>query len=179
MKHVDLALESDSREEAFWLNGRILLQLGKRDAAAQVLQELKQILTAEDGLNYMWFWYHLQGKLAQIDQNYDMAIESFQKALSLAPLERDLYLTSLGDAFLQAGQPTRAIDYYKKSLSFNPNNGVTTFQLALAYEGLPDKTKALDSYRRVLEIWSNADLEIEKVKIAKQKLAAFSSKPAS
>ena len=72
--------------------------------------------------------------------------------------ERSLYQYNLGIVYAQAKQYDEAIESYRKSIEFNPNNADAHYNLGLLYErvkALPDR--AVFHYRRYLELNPQAE----------------------
>ncbi len=154
---------------AHWIRGRSLLQLGNKNALQDEISALESALREFGGLDGRWFLYHLQGEIALQESNYNRAIESFRKALDLKPPDRSFYLAAKGKAYERAGKFFEAIQQYDAALAFNPNNAQAAFGIATAYEKAGEKVKAKQAYKRVLEIWSDADPGITEVDIARKR----------
>lgn len=164
-----LALDSTNLM-AHWMRARILLQLQSKNVLLQdEITALESTLRQLGGLDGRWFLYHLQGEIALQEGNFSRAIESFKKALDLKPQDRSFYLTALGKAYARAGKLSEAIQQYASALAFNPNNAQAAFGIASTYEKTGEQAKAKQAYRKVLEIWSEADEGIVEIEIAKEK----------
>jgi cytochrome c-type biogenesis protein CcmH/NrfG len=69
---------------------------------------------------------------------YNMAIQWYQRSLSLAPRNVNAQ-TDLGTSYFYTGQPQQAITEYKKALALNPNHQPTIFNLIVVnLEGTHD-----------------------------------------
>ena len=70
---------------------------------------------------------------------YEEAKEAYQRALNLAPgdpLIRASILSSLGFTSQLSGELEQAINYYEKSLGFNPNDRFTLEMLSQAIDSI-------------------------------------------
>ncbi|MCH7681438.1 tetratricopeptide repeat protein, partial [candidate division KSB1 bacterium] len=123
------------------------------------------------GLDGRWFLYNLEGKNALIERKFEAAISSFKKALDLRPRNRPYYLTALAEAYEQAGKLSEAIQRYDAALEFNPNYAWAVFGIANLHEKLGEFLEAKKAYKKVLEIWSEADEEIAEIDIAREKIS--------
>ena len=104
-----------------------------------------------------------------------------------APLECAACLDyELGHAFDRAGMPDSAIGYYERYLAvptIQRLNGVAPVFLPLVqrrlgelYDGRHENQKALEHYTAFVDLWRNADPELQpQVKAAKQRLAELAS----
>jgi len=72
------------------------------------------------------FSYYKTGK-------YQMAVEQFEKALSLDKNYRNIHAL-LGSAFLQMGNTDKAIAAYKKQIELTPKIADYQYNLGLAYQ---------------------------------------------
>jgi len=72
--------------------------------------------------------------------------------------ERGLYHYNLGVAYIQAELYDEAVEAYKKSLEFNPDNPEAHYNLGLLYESVRgDKERASLHYHKYLELKPDAD----------------------
>jgi tetratricopeptide (TPR) repeat protein len=71
----------------------------------------------------------------------------------------------LGDALLQAGQPEKAEDVYRKDLDWHQNNGWALFGLwqSLAAQGKSEE--ADETYKKFRYAWRNADTNLTRSRI--------------
>ncbi|MFQ5603750.1 MAG: protein kinase [bacterium] len=175
---AELAIAADSTNlRAHWSKGRILLQLNQQPALDAELATQRRQLQAQGGLDGRWFLHHLQGEIALQSQNFDQAIESFERALSLGPLDRSFYLAALAQAYKRAGRTQPAVKKYQEALSFNPNNAWAVLGLARVYEQQGKATAAARAYRRVLALWSRADRDLPELQYAQAQRARIVGKP--
>ncbi len=171
---AEQAIQLDSTNlEGHWLRGRILLRLNLEDNFQTELATLNQTLARKRSLKDVWLLHHLRGEAALQAHDFESAIESFQKAMSLAPLDRAFYFSALATAYEQSGQLLRAVNHYNSALRFNPNDALSNFKLARTYEKLGRISEALAAYGKVLEVWSGADYGIKHLITAKEKVASL------
>jgi len=171
---ADQGLAMDSANlMVHWMRARILLQLENKSALQDEMAALESAVHKLGGLDGRWFLYHLQGEIALQERNFNRAIASFRQALDLKPQDRSFYLTALGKAYDQAGKLSEAMQQYDAALAFNPNNAQAAFGIASTYEKAGEQLKAKQAYKKVLEIWSEADEGIAKIAVAREKISTL------
>lgn len=159
--------------DGHWMHGRILLRLGKEEAFKKELALLRRAVEKKRSLKNRWLLDHLEGEYAHQRDDFGRAIESFQSALGLMPLDRSFYRAALANAYVKSGQLNKAVAQYKLATRFNPNAAQACFELARTYEHLGNLSKASRYYKKVLDIWSDADKEIKQLVATKKKIATF------
>ncbi|MBN1678043.1 MAG: tetratricopeptide repeat protein [Candidatus Thermoplasmatota archaeon] len=79
------------------------------------------------------------------------AIDTFEKALSIAPEDKEVR-NNLGYAYFIAGYLDKAIESFDRALSIDPRYKHAWYNKGYAYHGADMLEQAVDSYRRALEI---------------------------
>ncbi len=118
--------------------------------------------------------YYHRGYYALKLGRSDEAIEYLKKARQATPVffwYEDLGPDALANAYLELGRWDEAIEEYERLLRLNPNWAWARHRLGLAYERKGDGERAQAAYRRLLEIWKDADADIPEVIDAKARLA--------
>ena len=101
------------------------------------------------------------------------------------------WLYTLGELYLQTGQPLKAVaslrrlqSTFPQRLWWQPGGQVFVHRftssfhlLGQAYERAGDRDRALEAYKRFLHIWSAADPDLEELQNARARVAALSSPP--
>jgi tetratricopeptide (TPR) repeat protein/TolB-like protein len=147
--------------------------------------------TARQRLNSMDRHYAL-GDIALVEKQYDVAIREFQLADTLydgAPTPCPIcVLPSLGRAYDLAGKHADAVRTFETYLTtpyaFRLSSGIDAQYLAGVYKRLGelyeekgDAAKAMTCYGKFIELWKNADPELQpKVTEIKQRLARLQAK---
>ena len=125
---------------------------------------LKQIETTPDEPKP----YYEVGQIYLSDEEYDKAIELFEKAIKIIDKSKDydkhkgtyVYLClSLGKAYLKTGKFELAIHYLKKFLENFPNAHIVHFFLGQAYSSLGKVDDAIKHYQTSAKLYP-ADEEI-------------------
>jgi tetratricopeptide (TPR) repeat protein/DNA-binding winged helix-turn-helix (wHTH) protein len=117
--------------------------------------------------------YYHRGYYALKHGRSDEAIEYLKKARSATPVffwYEDLGPDALANAYLELGRWDEAIEEYERLLRLNPNWAWAQHRLGQAYERKGDGERAQAAYRRLLEIWKDADADIPEVIDAKARL---------
>lgn len=135
--------------------------MGKKDECIRAMKESVR-LNPEDpsSLNYLGYTY------AEMGINLDEAQKLIEKALSLKP--GDSYITdSLAWVYYQKGQYEKALTLLTEVASASHTDPVIMEHLGDTYLKLDHKHKALDSYRKALEmrIQNAEDTESIRIKI--------------
>lgn len=105
---------------------------------------------------------------------FELAIEQLEKFSSNDQMINLIAKGAIGDAYLELGEPSKAIIYYEKAATSGDNVFVNPFYLmktGLVYESQEEFQKALETYRKIKDNYpeSQEAQEIEKY-IAKVKL---------
>jgi tetratricopeptide (TPR) repeat protein len=117
-------------------------------------------------------YYHRGYYALKLGRN-DEAIEYLKKARNSTPVffwYEDLGPDALANAYLELGRWDEAIEEYERLLRLNPNWAWAQHRLGLAYDRKGDGERAQAAYRRLLEIWKDADPDIPEVIEARAQL---------
>lgn len=115
--------------------------------AKEALLDMKEVLSQTG----------VQDAVALIDhQQYDDALKLLNKALTENPNNPDAYYyrATVYDAKTNY---LLAINDYKKSLKFNPDQPVTNYLIAIDYDNLKDIKNALEYYQRFIKVYDKDD----------------------
>lgn len=93
---------------------------------------------------------NLLGLLSHQNKILDDALDYIQKAIKISPSA--YFFESLGRVYLDVGNFSKAIEAYKKSLEFKPDEYEVIFNLALAYKNNFQFNEAIEAYKKALEI---------------------------
>jgi tetratricopeptide (TPR) repeat protein len=184
------------------LKAMITLEMGRMDDFDKELEGIRQLVERERYPKLMRAYHHLLGQRELRANNVEKAIDHFWKALKLLPspigksnadTDSARYYSSLAEAYLRAGAYSRAAEMYAKvppywEQRFNSGDvyARSFYGRAKAHElfseraGLTDeerraeRAKAIDSYRKFLSLWGQADpLFAPDVVDARTRLAAL------
>ncbi len=80
------------------------------------------------------------------------AEKSFRKALRYSSNDKDEILYNIGLSYVQADDIKTGIEYFEKSLQFNPKNEMVLYDLGFFCDQEGDFQKSVDYYNRYLDI---------------------------
>lgn len=155
----------------------LLLALRRHDAASAAAFREKLFESSpypERGArNDLRSYDYYLGMLALKNRQPQEAIAHFKQALSHLPPSSglNLYEDCLGNAYLDLGQTSSALEEYRRILASNPNYPLLHYHLGKAFEGEGDEQHAREEYRQFLNVWKQADADIPEVIEARRKVA--------
>ncbi len=95
-------------------------------------------------------------------KDFPKALEAFKK-IDKADITDPVVLFNIGTIFTNNGETDKAIEYYSQSLVVKSDFLDSDYQLGLAYLGRNDKPKALDAFKKYLEL-DNASEKADQVR---------------
>lgn len=188
LKSIDKAwkIAVDNDEWLFqklYLNARGLsyLALKEMEQARKTADELNARLENGANQNRMWMFFLLEGRIELEKKHYSLAIDNFEKGLSLLSVVDDVrvpFIDSLGMTSFRAGDLDRAQNEYTRltELNFGKLDAGDTFatayyMLGKIYEAQENTAQAIENYERFLTLWKDADPGIKEVEDARVRLA--------
>jgi tetratricopeptide (TPR) repeat protein len=117
----------------------------------------------------------VEGQAALHAGRYDEAIEHYMELRRLEPGCTTCGLYGIGQAHDLAGRPDSAIAWYTRELETPrvqaPNRPILFERLAQLYDGLGDTENAALYYAKFVELWEEADPELQsRVEAARERL---------
>lgn len=184
------------------LKALITLELGRDADFDRQAEEVRSILEPDPNQRLMRAYFCLLGQRALRKGSIEEARGHFWKALDLLPgIHQGLndgdpvrHLYNMAAALARGGSDAEAVSYYEKvvrTMSGRSWSGdlyaESFFGMGQAYERLMAKagpsaaaglrSKAIENYRRFLDLWKDADPIFPEVPDAKGRLAALESSP--
>ncbi len=110
------------------------------------------------------------GALALAEQRYEDAIAAFQARYDAGGGCAFCSLHRLGEAYERAGEPDSALAVYERAVNahslyrmytWSDAFGPTLKRVGEMYEERGDSDKAVEYYNRFVELWDNADAELQ------------------
>lgn len=171
-EEIQKALATDSLMiEALWLQGLIALQTRHFDFADTVARRMEGVLKDSRSDYAKEFFHHLKGRIELARNHPDLAIQEFEQALKLGPLEQDYFRFALAEAYFQKGDWARCLSACENVLAYNPQYATAYVLLGKTYEHLNSKGEALRAYEKCLAIWKDADENLPLMEEAKNRLS--------
>jgi tetratricopeptide (TPR) repeat protein len=170
------ALELNPRSpDAHFYLGLVHVAMGDVKAAMADAEKLDEWLTRRNLKRYKAdrIWYHLMGEIYLAKHDFQMAIDSHQRAVDLAPnpLYKDFYLHAMGNAHYQAGRLKEALSPLEEVLSQNPNHADCLHTMIWIYKAMGDKKQAKEYMNRFRKVFKDADERVEWIgKVEKMRL---------
>jgi len=99
-----------------------------------------------------------QGDKEMDAQRYRNAVQAYTRALELTPENVDVRI-DMGTCYRKMGQPEKAVEAYRKALSYQPKhpNGLANLGVILAYD-LKDPDGAVAVWEKFLDLYPNHPL---------------------
>jgi len=179
--------ESLTREiKALHLKGLAYIEMKSIEEAKRTAGELKRL--AESWLNkkLLRYYYHLMGTIELAEQNWSKAIDNTNKAKSLLAFqqgsgdEHALFIDSLGLAYYKAGDLENAQTEYEAIIKLTTGRlrygdiyAKSFYMLGKIAEQQGDKGRAIENYRKFLDLWKDADPDRPEPADARKRLAAI------
>ncbi len=117
------------------------------DPASKELNDLQQAVwqNPEDPQTYIRL-----GNAYARHQQFDKAVDSYEKALALNPQSGMTVYPALGAAYFNRQQYNEALEYFKKSLEFSPDDSLRFYDIGNVYLQLEKCDLAIDAYRKAI-----------------------------
>lgn len=102
--------------------------------------------------NELTAWDYLsKGNRAYDENEYDKAIEYYNKAIELDPDFADAY-NNRGIAYRRKGECAKAIEDYNKAIELDPDYSEAYYNRGRAYRYLKEYDKAIEDYSKAIEL---------------------------
>jgi len=167
--------------------GLIYLELKSIDESQRAADELREKIQQGLYKKQMRLYYTLMGKIELKRENFSVAVEYFQKAISLLPPqeistfyksdEHAIFINYLALAYYKSGDLDRARKEYEKLILLTIgrlNNGDIYakgfYMLGKIYQQLGKRERAIENYEKFLDTWKNSDLGLLEIDEAKRQL---------
>jgi tetratricopeptide (TPR) repeat protein len=166
--------------------GAISLDLGLTSQAQEIEVGLKDLMRKSQNKKALRYLYFLEGLLNVKIKNYSVAIEDYEKAISLLPYqssigdEHALFIGALASAYYQGGLLQKAGAEFERVTSLTSGRASygdlyakSFYMLGKIAEQQGDKGRAIENYRKFLDLWKDADPGLPEPADARKRLAAI------
>jgi len=194
---VLLGLYPDSKNWQIWRHfclGLVYVKQGKIDAARSMLDEIKSIQAQRDASDVATLakmrqdW--LRTEILMAEDLWDEAI-SVYSGIEYPPIPQlrtdpimiynmPFIQDTLARAYHENGQLDEAIAEYEQKINFDPQSENRRlihpkyhYLLAKLYEEKGEVAKAIENYKKFLELWKDADPGLPELEDAKKRLASL------
>jgi tetratricopeptide (TPR) repeat protein len=163
--------------------GLVNLEMKAISRTEKIKNELRKLV--EQGLNqrHMRYYYHLAGLIEIEKENFPAAIDYIEKALTfdLHGFQQDaMFVDSLALAHYKSGDLDKALKEYERIADLTTGRSrygdiyVKSFSmLGKIYEQQGQKAKAIEYYKKFLDLWKDADPGLPEVEDAGKRLAGL------
>ncbi len=169
---------------AMRLKGVILLGMDRIEETKKTSSDLKGYLSRIEIANYMRYYLHLEGMIAQCENKPHTAIKNQAEAISLLPFQHEslddhaFYLYSLAKSYHASDEPDLAKEQFEKILELTSGRLVwgdiyakSFFWLGKIFQNQGKKQEAIQYYARFLELWRGADSGIVEIQDAQKQIS--------
>jgi len=166
--------------------GVAYLEIGSIGEAQRVADELKDLIQKGMNKKEIRYYHFLEGMIELKKENFSRAIESFKKAISLLPYQSEwrdnhaFFIDALALAYYKSGDLEKAQAEYERITKLTTGRTAygdiyakSFYMLGRIYERQGQKGKAIEHYKKFLDLWKEADSGIAEVEDAKKQLAAL------
>lgn len=177
----DIALQ----RSVLHFKGLVYLDMNSMDEVQKVSDELKKLSLKGLNRKVIRDYDHLMGMIELKRNVFSKAIKEFEKVLSLSSLQHSiiaLYIDSIASAYYQAGDLDKARLEYERIISLTYGRlyygdiyAKSFYMLGKIFQSEGLKEKALEHYKKFLNLWKEADRDFPEITDAKNQVAALQS----
>jgi eukaryotic-like serine/threonine-protein kinase len=164
-------------------------RLGRWDEAGRLSAELKSFADSLPGRSFEREWHRLQGELALVKGDAELARTELASAVSMLPARAAIrpppphvpIWYAYATALIATGRDEEAVRTFQRILDATtervpwPLHFVRSlYFLGKIYEKQGDMVRAREYYRRFVDLWKDGDIDRERVAEARSKLSAKS-----
>lgn len=163
-----------------YLKGLVQAESGDIDKALMEADKVRDLIAQGLDKRKRRLYLHLMGAIEIERKNFKKAIEYFEESLPLASIRSRLNIAvadSLAAAYCGIGDLERARKEYERMAAFPRGRqfygdvyAKRYYRLGEIYEREGLKNKAIEHYQRFLDLWKNADPDLDEVEHSKKRL---------
>jgi tetratricopeptide (TPR) repeat protein len=154
--------------------GYLELYLALEDVAnaEAALADVEALVERTEAESYRHRLLAARGRIQELRGQYNEARKSYQEALELAPTGITRH-RAIARCYRHLGRLDLAEASLRKNLQRTPYNPRTHYEMALVYDAMGDRDRALEHLVTALEVWSDADPEFTPALEARAKRAEW------
>lgn len=156
--------------EAHWIYGLAFIRkeiFDKSESELLIIKGLIEKTNVEELKNY---YYHLKAELSLSKGIYKQATIDFNRAANIESLDRQFFINASGEAYFKIGELDIAVKNLESVFKLNPNYAQSHYLLGLIYQKKGMKDKANEHFKRFIDIWKDADENLQQLIDAKKHL---------
>jgi serine/threonine protein kinase len=176
-------LPSQQKNELYW-KGRILAEMKSFDEARRTAEELKSVIDKGINAKELRYYEYILGLIEFGKRNYGRAAEFFASACGRegqVNFEGNaLFFNALARALFESGDLGKARQEYEKitlqtagRLAYGDIYAKSFYMLGKIAEQQGDEARAVENYRKFLDLWKDADPGLPEVEDAKKRLSSL------
>jgi len=170
-----------------YLMSMVQLKLNRFEKASVIAEQLKSNIDKCCHRHQMKLYYHLVGRLAFKKQQYQNAVQLFEKALEMQSYQKSfrfsrdmhaMFYNDLARVYMKTGEPEKARKYLEKITKLTTGRfwfgniyARSFYHLAKIFQQIGWEGKAIDYYEQFLNIWAQADADLTELIDAKKQLS--------
>ena len=175
---------------ALHFRGLTLAKMKRFEDARAAAGKLREHIEKVGVMNELRLYHRLMGEIAREEGDLTKAIGSFETSVKLLPEQNYktdlhiLFLDSLASAYFQKGDWDKAQKIYEQIVTLTTGRlrwgdlySKSFYWLGKIYQAQNQKEKAVEFYRRFLDIWSQADRGLPEIGDARKRVAALAVSP--
>jgi tetratricopeptide (TPR) repeat protein len=148
----------------------IYLELGEIENAEEALTGMEEAIQFLQMEIMRSAYFEAQGKIHELKEKHELAIESYMKQLELDPTSSDIHV-QIGRCYRNIKDFNKAEESIQKTLRIHPFGPKTNYEMALVYAETGKTDKALEHLKIAQGIWEEADSDYKPALLVREKLS--------
>jgi len=174
------------RREILYWKGRTYIEMKSMIEAKKKVVELREFIERGMHKKSIKLYYDLMGMIELEKENFSKAIEHFKSAISLLPYQsydytsHAIFYDNLALAYYKSRELEKAQEEYEKitqlttgRLDYGDIFAKSFYMLGKIYEQQGNIAKAIENYKKFLDLWKDADSGLPEVEDARKSLAGL------
>ena len=150
--------------------GKVFVKMRQFGDAIAEADKMKIIIDKYGVDSFYRNYFSLMGDIAMHQGLYDESIMYYSDAMKYDVYDYSCHRCPLAEAYFRKGNTEKAIEVCNEILSYNDNHAMTRFLLAQIFEDQNKTSLAKKEYKKLNEIWDDADKDLPELRIVKKML---------